>query len=60
MNILELDLGQAEWQQWHVVCKLLKERNIEINDDNELNDALVSWGNKLVDFKIYQDQQLRE
>ena len=34
---------RKEWENWRKVCKLLRDRNIDINKDVELWQALTAW-----------------
>lgn len=42
------DQMRIEWQAWQRVCKALDELGIDINEQDELANAIRSWGDELV------------
>lgn len=48
-------LMNHEWEAWREVCDLLGIRKIDLNTDNHLAGALVKWGDRLAELRIYQE-----
>lgn len=42
----QTEKAMAEWEAWQKIVALLRDRKIEINDDDELNKALIDWAEK--------------
>ena len=39
--------GIHEWNAWKLICRILKNRGLDINEDMELTQAIANWGYKL-------------
>ena len=37
-----------EWEAWKAMCNILRTLKIEINNENELTEAIKRWGDELV------------
>jgi len=44
MDLAQLQRAHNEWEAWQKVCAVLCGLGIEINEQDVLNTALVSWG----------------
>lgn len=49
--------ARIEWQAWQEVVRVLKVRGIDINLDNDLNKALVRWGDKVAELKLARKEE---
>lgn len=45
---------------WLLVCSLLKDRGIEVNEDDDLIKTIELWGERLSDLRNQQTEQQRE
>lgn len=47
MNDLQkIEIMKEEHARWQRVVEILRELGVEINDHNELNDALIDWADE--------------
>ena len=40
--------AENEWEAWKAMCNILRTLKIEINNENELTEAIKRWGDELV------------
>lgn len=37
------EIMSKEYEQWQTLCRLLTNRGIEVNNDSELMNAIITW-----------------
>lgn len=48
--------SKMEWEAWQEVVRILRSLGVEINDQNELTEALKNWGHFYHRFKQSQGE----
>ena len=46
---------ENEWKAWQEIVQILKNLGIEINDCDELANAIKKWGEELAELRIEQN-----
>ena len=57
---LPRDISMVEWDAWQRVVRHWHEHTGDINDDNELVNAIKAWGEELVALRLTQTPEVRE
>lgn len=51
--------AENEWEAWKAMCRVLRTVGVEINNEDELAEAIKHWGNELVTLQKKQAAEER-
>ena len=50
--------AENEWEAWKAMCRVLRTVGVEINNEDELAEAIKHWGEELVRLRQKQEEIL--